>query len=61
MKSGWELKQARNLGATAGTGAIEEMLLIGLLFIACSICFLMELRTASPDMAPPPMDWTLLY
>jgi hypothetical protein len=31
------------------------MLLTGLLPLACSVCFLIELRSTSPGMAPPTM------
>jgi hypothetical protein len=35
------------------------MLLTGLLPLACSICFLIELKTTSPRMAPPTIGWVL--
>jgi hypothetical protein len=43
----------------------EEMLLTGLLPLACSACFLKEPRTTSPEMAPPTMagpshPWSLV-
>jgi len=33
------------------------VLLIGLLIMACSTCFLMKTRTTSPETAPPTMGW----
>jgi hypothetical protein len=35
------------------------MLLTGLLPLTCSACFLIELKTPSPGMAPPTMGWAL--
>ena len=35
------------------------MLLIGLLSLACSACFLMEPKTTSPGMAPPTRGWAI--
>ena len=35
------------------------VLLTGLLPVACSACFLIELRTTSPGLAPPTMGWAL--
>lgn len=37
------------------------VLLPGLLSMSCSDCFLKEIRTTSPWMAPPTMGWTLPY
>jgi hypothetical protein len=47
-KSGKELKQGWNLEAGADAEAVERCCLL-----ACSACFLIELRTTSPGMAPP--------
>jgi hypothetical protein len=46
-KSGLELKQVRS--CCRGHG---EMLLTGLLPLACSACFLIEPKTTSPEMIP---------
>ena len=35
------------------------MLLTGLLLLACSVCFLTEPKTTSPEMAPPIIGWAL--
>ena len=35
------------------------MLVIGLLLLACSACFLIEPRTASPEMTAPSIGWAL--
>jgi hypothetical protein len=35
------------------------VLLTGLLFMACSLCFLIVSRTTGAGMALPTMDWTL--
>lgn len=37
------------------------VLLTGFLFVACSACFLVDLGTASPGMAPPTLDWALAH
>ncbi|KRY94820.1 hypothetical protein T4B_1409, partial [Trichinella pseudospiralis] len=53
-KSEQELEQGRNLEAGADAEFMKErVLVIGLLLLACSACFLIEPRTTSPGMAPP--------
>jgi hypothetical protein len=37
-----------------------ELLLIGLLLLACLACFFIAHRTTSPGMVPPILDWALL-
>ena len=54
-KSGQELKQGRNLEADA----MQGVLLLGLLPLACSACFLIEPRAARPGMATPTRGWAL--
>jgi hypothetical protein len=54
-KSGQEPKQGRNLEAGAEAEAME-----GCCLLVCSNCFLMELRSTSPGMAPPTMGWAIL-
>ena len=49
-KSEQELKQGRNQEAGANAVAME-----GCYLLACSTCFLVELRTTSSGMAPPTM------
>jgi hypothetical protein len=56
-KSGQKLKQGRNLEAGADAEAMEGMLLTGLLSMTCSACFVIELKTTSPGIAPPKMGW----
>ena len=36
-------------------------MLTDLLLTACSVCFLLECRTTSSGIAPPTVDWALLY
>jgi hypothetical protein len=56
-KPGQELTQGGNLEAGVdGYRGHGGMLLTGLLPLACSPCFLIELRTTSPGMAPPTRD-----
>jgi hypothetical protein len=43
------------LGGRSWCRGQGEMLLIGLLLLACSACFLIEPRTTSPEMVPPTM------
>ena len=38
-----------------------RVLLTGLLLIACTDCFLTELKTINVGMAPPTIGWTLLH
>jgi hypothetical protein len=54
-KSGQELKQGKNLEKRGDRGH-GQMLLIGLLLMACSACFLIKRRTTSPGIAPPTMS-----
>ena len=54
---GQELKQGGNLEAGADAAAMEGCCL--LLPMACSVCFLTEPRTASPEIRPPTMGWAL--
>jgi len=58
-KSGQELTEGRNLEAGADAEAMEGVLLTGLLSLACSGCFVIELRTTSQGMAPPTMGWAI--
>ena len=51
------LKQDRHLDAGAEVGH-AQVLLIGLLFVACSACFLIEPRTIGTGMASP-IIWDL--
>ena len=50
-KGPWGRRQCRGHGG---------VLLIGLLILACSGCFLIEFRTTTPRMALPAMDWAIL-
>ena len=58
-KSGLEPKQGRNLEAGVDAETMEVLLLPGLLPLACSACFLIELRTTSPGMILLTMVWAL--
>jgi hypothetical protein len=59
--TGQELKQSRNLEAGVDAEAMEGCCLLAcLLLIACSLCFLIELRTTNPGVTLPPMGWALL-
>jgi hypothetical protein len=51
------IRQGRDLEAGDDAEAIGGVLRIDLLLMACSACFLMELRTTSPGMAPRTMGW----
>jgi hypothetical protein len=61
QKSGQELKQGSNLKAGADAEGYGEVLLPGLLIMACSACFLIKFRSTSPRMALLTMDWALPY
>jgi hypothetical protein len=56
IKGSWERTQT---GQEHGGRRSWRMLLTDLLLMACSACFLMELRTNSSLMTPPTMDWAL--
>ena len=52
-----ELRQSRNLEAGADAEVMEGGYIIGFLPMAFSVCFLIELRTSSPKMAPTTKGW----
>lgn len=37
------------------------VLYTGLIIMACSVCFCIELRNSSPGVVPPPMVWDCLH
>ena len=56
--SGQELKQGRNLEYRAVAKTVEDAAYY-LFSMASWVCFLIETKTTSPEMAPPTMSWAL--
>jgi len=57
-----EVRFGTQAGQEAGADAEVMhggMFLTGLLSLACSACFLIELQTTSPETTPPTMGWAL--